>query len=907
MGRLTWSQLRYRTGRTVALLLGVLLATTAFTVLTSASRTAQLRTIGTLSAHFHAAYQILVRPHGSRTPLETKNGTVQPDFLSGIYGGITLAQYHRIQNLPGVSVAAPIAMVGYSLPLSEIPVRLPAAKGRELYRIDTSWVSGRGTSRIVQPPSFVYTTPNRLASNQQTGATYEVVPSGRRQKVCTSLTRATDPFGSAVQAHNWCWSTRNGLPGSTGELTAAHPGYTVEWALPILIAAVDPVAEAKLDGLDRSLTTGRYLTEGAGQSHFVRGASTLTGFPVLATTRPGLDESAVVDVQRLQSPTSPPALGVRQMAAEGKRPGHTVQTLRTTADQAYKRLLSEMKGSAPSYPGITQYWTVGPVRYEPSATDRLHPVQVHNPSSVWRSALASAGFVAPGMDNADKQYRTLRGHAPTSPNFRSGGIPIPIPRLVGTFDPNRIQQFDPLSRVPLGLYRPTAAIPADSASRAALGNSSLLPNLNLGGLLGQPPQLITSLSSLPALDNTSYFSGQLHAHDPISVIRVRVAGATGPDPVSLDRIRLVAQQIAAKTGLLVDIVAGSSPAPTTVAVPAGRYGEPPLLIDEPWVKKGVAVAILSAVNKESVLLFALILVVCALFVGNAATAAVRSRRQELGVLACLGWTRPRLFAAIIGELTAIGLAAGTAGGLIAAPLAAAVHLHASPARAALAVPVAVLVAVVAGALPAWQAANTTPMNSVRPPVVAARRTYHPSGVTGLAIVNVLRVPGRTLIAAVSLAVGVAGLTILVGVTLAFRGSVVTSVLGSAIAVQVRGVDFVAVSATAALGVLAVIDVLFLNVRERAGEYATIRTFGWREGDLRRLIATEGAMIGVAGSLVGAGIGLAGAATLGRGVPTSLVTVAFATAVCGAVLASIAAGIPAYLLRRLPDAEILGQE
>src|SRR5712691_593766 len=108
MGRLAWSQLRFRAARAVTLLAGMLLAATAFTVLTAAARTAQLRTVGTVSAHFRPAYDILVRPKGSRTALEAGTGTVQPDFLSGIYGGITMAQYHQIEAIPGVQVAAPI-------------------------------------------------------------------------------------------------------------------------------------------------------------------------------------------------------------------------------------------------------------------------------------------------------------------------------------------------------------------------------------------------------------------------------------------------------------------------------------------------------------------------------------------------------------------------------------------------------------------------------------------------------------------------------------------------------------------------------------------------------------------------------------------------------------------------------
>src|SRR5262252_4057970 len=104
MRRLAWSQLRFRATRTVALLAGMLLATTAFTVLTAASRTSQLRTVGTVSANFRPAYDILVRPRGSRTALEQQTGTVQPNFLSGIYGGITMAQYQEIQQVPGVQV-----------------------------------------------------------------------------------------------------------------------------------------------------------------------------------------------------------------------------------------------------------------------------------------------------------------------------------------------------------------------------------------------------------------------------------------------------------------------------------------------------------------------------------------------------------------------------------------------------------------------------------------------------------------------------------------------------------------------------------------------------------------------------------------------------------------------------------
>ena len=122
---------------------------------------------------------------------------------------------------------------------------------------------------------------------------------------------------------------------------------------------------------------------------------------------------------------------------------------------------------------------------------------------------------------------------------------------------------------------------------------------------------------------------------------------------------------------------------------------------------------------------------------------------------------------------------------------------------------------------------------------------------------------------------------LAALSLAFRGVVVGSLLGDAVAVQVRGVDYIAVAATVVLGVLAVADAVFLNITERSAELAAIRAFGWRESTLSRLVVTEGAAIGLLGSLAGAAIGLSAAAVFAGQFPARL------------LLAAAAAAWPAY--------------
>jgi putative ABC transport system permease protein len=906
--RLAWSQLRFRGGRALALLAGILVAATAFTVLTAAARTAQIRTIGTVSAHFRPAYDILVRPTGARSRLESATGTVQPDFLSGIYGGITMAQYHQIQQISGVSVAAPIAMVGYDFMNADFPVALPAAdlarSGRQLYRVSTTWVSANGASRVKQPPTYVYVTPDRVHQNSA-GATSESLPGGARATPCPATGTPSNPFSRAAQEGTWCWSKVNG-DGTPGILVSpalnGHIGFGVDWQFPMLIAAIDPAAEAKLDGLNHALTSGQYLPgHGFGTGPQAIYFQRHQGFPVLAASDSGIGEYSVTKVQELATPSAPPVLDSATMRKDATAPGHTVLSTTIGAQRAYHYLLARLGnrlGRLADSPWV--YWSVGPVHYGRGAAGVLVPGVVRNPVSVWQLPGGKGIFYAP-LDNASAQYRTLRQH--TVGNFGSA----PAPSLAGTFDQAKISAFDPLSRVPLGPYQPTVATPASAASRSALGGSDLLPSLNLGGYVTQPVQLITTLAALPTLENKKYTGGAQLARAPISVIRVRVARVTGPDPASLNRIKAVAEQIELRTHLTVDIVAGSSPAPSTVALPAGRFGYPALLLSENWVKKGVAISILDAVDRSSVVLFVLILVVCALFVANSATAAVRARRQELGVLAALGWTRPRLFTAVLGEVALIGLAAGALAALLSPPLAAALGLHASASRAALAIPVAIAVALVAGAVPAWLAARADPVASVRPPVLAVRRARQPRRITGLAVVNVLRTPGRTLVGALSLAVGVMSLTLLVAVTLAFRGAVVGTLLGNVVTVQVRGVDYVAVAATVTLGVLAVADAVVISITERAAELATIRAFGWPESALHRLVITEGALTGLAGSVAGAAAGLLAAAVFAGQLPLLLFAAAGAAIVAGILVTCLAALLPAQLLHRLPAAQLLAEE
>jgi ABC-type antimicrobial peptide transport system permease subunit len=369
----------------------------------------------------------------------------------------------------------------------------------------------------------------------------------------------------------------------------------------------------------------------------------------------------------------------------------------------------------------------------------------------------------------------------------------------------------------------------------------------------------------------------------------------------------VARDIVAATGLEVDITVGSSPSPVKVELPAGSFGRPALTLEEGWVNKGVAYRILNAADRKSLVLFVLVLAVCGLFVVNGAAAAVRARRSELGVLACLGWSRPKLFGTVLSEVGTIGLSAGIASAALAGPVASWSGVAPPGQRAWLAVPAAMTLALLAGLVPAWQASRVPPAEAVRPAVRLPRRARSPRGVAGLAMSGLTRFPGRTLLGAMTLAVAVFALTVLLGVTYGFEGRVVGSLLGDAIVVQARPADYAAITVMFLLAALAVADVLYLGVRERDTELAALRGAGWTGGSLTRLVILEGIGLGLLGAFAGALGGVAASFALAGELPVVVVLGAGAAVVVAVALTALASVVPALLVQRLPLARILAQE
>jgi putative ABC transport system permease protein len=917
VGRLIFRTIR--AGRSRALTLGaaILVATVGFVLLTSAVSTGTLRVQGSVTRNWRTAYDILVRPEGSFTALEKERGLVRENYLSGIFGGITVAQWRQVLAIPGVEIAAPIANIGYIVPFSRERIVINSHLNddpNQLYRVRWSWLSDRGTSRFPGGTQYVYfnRTHRFKAIPPPFGTLYEIaelLPHGKPVRVCPfsflqSRPRVPrTPFGWNSPANSLleCFasrspqvSARNLVPFPAGEVGAGLDAY-----FPMLLAAIDPVQEQRLLDLGDSMVDGRYLQD---SDRATVGGDNVT-IPVIASQQTFVDETLEVTLERLDLPRG---IGVPQLLASGQAyptlsrlPGRVVGHEERGAQSMYEDLLARFSRSHPY--GPDGYWTASPVTYSVVSGSDLVAETVSDQPSVWKHPAHKPFFPAP-PGNQDVQFRQLRIH-PFPCSSGEGCVGSTALDLVGRYDTRRLPGFSGLSQVPLESYYPPRARPADAASQEALGGQPLLPTMNLGGYVAQPPFMFTTI------DAARTFLGYFEDSDvqaPISVIRVRVAGALDPNDLSFERIRVVAEEIRKRTGLAVDITAGSSPTPLDVELPAGRFGRPALKLREGWVKKGVSVAILDAVDRKSAALFALVLVGCILFLANGALASGRSRRSELGTLRCLGWARGEIFRLVLAETALIGITAGAAGAVLAAALVEALSLKMPVARTLLVPPVALAISMAAALLPAWRASRVAPLDAVRPSVAERGFTRDVHTLFTLVWANLRRVPGRTLLGALGLMVGVAALTLLIAVNLAFRGILTGTLLGNALSVQVRSVDVLSVVLVIALGGLAVADVLFVNVRERAGEFGSLRATGWSNRELSTLIALEGAGMAALGAMPGAVLGVVIAWVI-AGFQAGVVMAGALAAAAGVIVAVAFALAPALLINRLAPASVMAEE
>ncbi|MCL1800484.1 MAG: hypothetical protein FWG25_03855, partial [Promicromonosporaceae bacterium] len=888
MWRLIWHKLVLDWRRSVTTLAAVLVAVTSFVVLTGATTTQRLEVMDAAIAQMRSSYDILVRPPGARHLAEDEHEMVRPNFLSDTYGGITEAQWREIESIPGIEVAAPIATVGVVWAVAGIPVDLTefvAESGDQVLRVTTEAFS-RGGFHAPGRALYLYVTDEPFAPSE-----IRLVPQNPFVDTSTGPVLEREGVRAYPclphQAHGEDWGPGGDqVPREATEPMALYTsvclsrqeaaGDYLVWLplfLPLTVAAIDPAAEAALVGLDGSIQVGRYLTGwdelelGETPPGPVHGDALVPIAPaLLAAASPLADYALVATIDELGSETVQELLEitdfrVHQMDLIAQAiPERTAEIREILLDDIYLNL--ETSNLTAAMLGTEEYrmenlqtilsaGNLGDGRHEITTCRVLRPGEVEftegsglgetplvalaaGPRGVIRQAGgchmfgAQEGFIPAPVSIMDSAYRfTNQLTPPIAPG--AGRISFDI---VGIFDPNAIEYADGgVGQVPLETYRAPEIFVADDGTRAWLGQDEFLTNLNPSDYLLAQPTLLIPLQALGILDYPFIVQGFAEDNPaPISAVRVRVAGITGWDELSQARIQVAAEQIIARTGLEVDITIGSSLAPTPVTltqIPHNGAARPNLHLTEFWSRLGVITTIADAVDLKSVLLFTLVLASGGLTIAAIASTAAAAQRRDLGTLAAVGFRPWRSALTLLGQQLALGLTGGALGAVISWPIARLLGVELNWAQALAAVPIAGLLATLAGLVAAVSAGRRTPIALLRPPARRRRRGYRVSRPWTLAVPLTLGRPLRFLASALAIGISVTSVTVLVAIAWLFQGQVAGTLLGEAIILQVRTADVVAGLILTLLGLVCLVTTMRFTHLEDAADWAVLYAIGWR--------------------------------------------------------------------------------
>lgn len=917
-----FSLLRRQPGKSTLASSGFLLAACALILLSATTQTTVVRANQLISQNWRPSYDLVVLPPQAHIPT---TGVIPNDFLEGYDGGISLAQYQQIKNLPGIAVAAPIAFLGYvQMPVPKV-VFSQQALSDGFYQLDWTLTAFNGQHQIVESHerSFYYHLSDCDTNPDQLNLT--VIGNELNKKGilldCTSSSVPISQFSSV----------------DTGTF---------------LLAAIDPAEEDQLIHLDQHMTGGRMLTAQdnlhADPNPDIGRIGICQNEPPQAEAScwiPNLDIPALFDTQL---PGQATLNGTFARLANGTL---DPQTVVERGGAAYLARLPQQQaifqGSVPLVQNDPQRFSVHQLVWngqswqpfgtggdpESASLKFLYAASglTYQPTAAPDRQTTSAYTLVPqGVQGPEAAFRTLdplhiaEVNRPTEPYYAVDAYYDPSAfyffDTVGTFSGTSLNaQFNnPLNWLPENTYAAPPTVLRYDAQGQPVTPTSLLPTTNHAGFLLQPPLALTTLSA----------AARLRGNNIINAIRVRVSGVNAADPASWQRVQQVAALIEQRTHLHALVTLGSSPKPTLVYVPGVKQGEfgatqtiaPVGWVEERWITIGASVLYLQQVGATQWLLLGAVLVVCLGYLVMMMSSLVSSQRREFAVLSALGWPPWHPAGIFLAQALALSLCGGVLG--IGLALLLVVLIGASPPWSIVAwtMPAILLVALLSVIYPLWHiwriqpaealTAGATTKGSATSGFSSWNASFwsHVPALGGMALRNLLRSRIRTVIAIGSVFLSAVLLSVMVGGLLTFRQALRGTLLGNDVLLQTATPQLAGAVVALVLTFLSVADLFLVQVRERQGEIGLLQAVGWRTKVVQGLFIQEGLAVAVAGTLPGVGIAF-GILLIQHQLPETVPALLVASGVIGLLLiVSTLATIPTIrAISRLRLMDILRME
>lgn len=873
MLRLIWKTWRRHKERLLLLLVGALIISTGLSYLLGLSETNKGTIVDTLRKNWKAQYHILVRPPGSRGETESE-GLLSPNYLSGISGGISLKQWQTIKNISDVETAAPLAVIGYTnYQVTRSPESLKQPETDEIYRRTQVIKEHNGYQTVTykETPAY-FTGDSRLVSGKNS------------------------PFGQ---------------PNRLGKIGMS--GY-------VLLAGVDPDAEADLVGLDEAVSDkgqSRYFTsddqvdtrhqEAEDDPVHPVPEQQHTKMPVLLNNQTYTHTTFNFSIERIKLSSQQKAkLKEKLKNGSAKKyldslKGEQINDFSYTSGENYRALITGLAGKILEQKDSPSDDVK--VSLTPTLDLKSGPINYESVKSPFPDRWPFAYRVVPVSNSFSDQFKEV--YQRSADGYRSINMindwsdehyldlkKFINPYFIGVYDSSQLKTAkNPLTKLPMQTYRPPGAkLVVDSKGELVNPPPDITPIGSPGGFLLEPPTMLTTIEA----------ASQIIGDKPISSIRVKVSGVDQMNDASQAKLEKVAQNIEDKTGLITDVTLGSSPQPTLLHIPAS--GKVPELgwVQMPWIHLGASYTIFNETKIGfSGIIFSVMLVAIAYVLATTLVSFLR-RRKEFAILLAIGWRPAQLIRMLMIEAIFTGLFAAAVAWIIEG-----IYFWTHPASFSLfkLLIVGILglfIYLLGAAGPAFLITRLSPYEAMKSGEIrkSARRVSRSKGISGMSFNHLTGKLGRNTMSIFAMAFPTMLLAFFLFISFHLKGVLYTTWLGQYAALQVGTSHYIAMLIAMAISVLTTTEIMWQNISERKSEIALLKAIGWRNHSIRLLILMEGLWTGLVAGILGVLLAAGLIYLMYHELPLSFMWLIAATAGVPAIIGVLGAVLPSEIAVRV---------
>ncbi|WP_053075154.1 ABC transporter permease [Ornithinibacillus californiensis] len=820
MIRFIWQNWWRRKERFILLIIGAFIVSAGLTYLIGLSETNKGTIVDTLQKRWTASYDIVVRPEGTRSVTEDKK-LLEPNYLSGLSGGISLEQYETIKAIPGIEVAAPIAMLGY-----------------------TSYSVNYGQVKLSEPGIY-----RRIMK-----------------------TTVNNGIGEETEIRNYyfpinVWDLRN--KGSEYGVAAPYLDWLVDGQS--LLAGIDPEQEAKLVGLDEAimeLGTSRYFVDS--DTYYFDEDKGYHEIPIIVNQTAYVDKLEQITFEKLDIEINEENADavmnkVRENGGEDyldTLSGEVVDTFSVTGKETFHAFINRMTGVD---------WETGEVivleENEEEKSEVEDPLEitshvdedvsgiVFKPSPLVYQEISSPYAdrwpytyqVVPFQNSDDavgvyKNKDTFREPILIAENYLD--LPRMKPNWIGFYEASNLAiSMDPTSELPMETYRPASAeYVMDVGGNPINPPKQLMPTGDPYSFLTDPPGMLTTIEA----------AANILGEKPISAIRIKVAGVADLSDESQAILEQVASEIENRTGLITDITLGSSPQLALSYVPGLNGGEDIGWLQQPWVNIGSSISIFKETKIGFSGVVGSVIAVAIVYVWASGIVNLLARRKEFAVLLSVGWRPRQLSRLLFLESSIIGIFVAVTSWMMLGFVYISSDATISFNRFLWTGLFGFIVYVFGSFIPMLLTRNISPYEAMRTGEISvnSKRIFQTKGINRMAFNHFIGKWKRSFLSVISISLPTALLAVFLYITFRLRGIMYTSLLGEYVALEIGPAHYVAILVSLVIAILTTAEIMWQNVSERREEISLLQAIGWKRWSIRRLILAEGVFSGLFAALIG---------------------------------------------------------